>query len=145
MRVRKLALFRGGMGAGGIKLLVVIMEHTKIKLSQENEFSLFDLCWLQAVYLCFSLCWKHTHMQQTYKVWIIESDLARFVFFCLKRCRIKIFQYQCWLLDKILIKEREKRRGKCIKEKRRKKLCVFESPCALTQWIISSVISSKDH
>lgn len=44
MRVRKLALVRGGMGGGGIKLLVVIMEHTKIKLSQENEFSLFDLC-----------------------------------------------------------------------------------------------------
>lgn len=147
MRVRKHALVRGGMGAGGNKLLVVIMEHTKIKLSQENEFSLFDLCWLQAVYLCFSLCWfkseenTHTHMQQTYKVWIIESDLARFVFFCLKRCRIKIFQYQCWLLDKILIKEREKRRGKCIKEKRRKKLCFWIPLCSDTMdYLIGYII-----
>lgn len=34
MRVRKLAPVRGGMWAGGIKLFVVIIEHTKMKLSQ---------------------------------------------------------------------------------------------------------------
>lgn len=42
-------------------------------------------------------------------------------------------------------KRERKGKGNVSKKKRRKKLCVFESPCALTQWIISSVTSSKDH
>lgn len=78
------------MDAGGIKLFVVITEHTKIKLSQGlksgkmSSACLICVDYKQFIFVlaCVDLKVRktHTHMQQTYKVWIIETDQARFVF-----------------------------------------------------------------
>lgn len=70
---------------------------------------------------------------------MIKLDL----FFLFEKVQDKNFsQYQCWLLDKILIKEREKRKGKCIKEKKEEEIMCFLNPlCSDTMdYLISYII-----